>query len=94
MHGFDTSDYGARGYYPASGRFMTVDPLAELTPSISPYAYCKGNPVRNIDPSGMWTESDTGYRTSDPDEINEFYNQQKSKGNNNKPEVPSPFEEF
>ena len=38
MHGYDTYDYGARGYYPASGRFMTVDPLAEKYYSISPYA--------------------------------------------------------
>jgi len=53
MHGLDTYDYGARGYYPASGRFMTVDPLCEKYYSISPYAYCAGNPVRYIDPNGM-----------------------------------------
>ncbi len=29
MHGYDTYDYGARGYYPAIMRFTTVDPLAE-----------------------------------------------------------------
>jgi len=53
MHGFDTYDYGARGYYPAMGRFMTVDPLAEKYYSISPYAYCAGNPVRFVDPNGQ-----------------------------------------
>jgi len=53
MHGFDTYDYGVRGYHPASGRFMTVDPLAEKYYSISPYAYCAGNPVNRIDPNGM-----------------------------------------
>jgi len=52
MHGLDTYDYGARGYYPASGRFMTVDPLAEKDYSISPYAYCAGNPVNRIDIDG------------------------------------------
>ena len=53
MHGFDTYDYGARGYYPAMGRFKCVDPLAEIDYSVSPYAYCKGNPINRIDPTGM-----------------------------------------
>jgi len=52
MHGFDTYDYGARGYYPAIGRFTTIDPCAEKDYSISPYAYCDNNPVNRIDPDG------------------------------------------
>ena len=52
MHGYDTYDYGARGYYPAIGRFTSVDPLAEKYYSISPYVYCAGNPVKFIDPDG------------------------------------------
>jgi RHS repeat-associated protein len=61
MNGYDTYDYGARGYYPAMGRFTSVDPLAEKYYSISPYAYCKGNPVKFIDPNGMdWFVSDFG----------------------------------
>ena len=58
-----------------------MDPLAELTPSISPYAYCKGNPVRFIDPTGMYSteewKEDNGITDSDlttvyksPDENN------------------------
>jgi hypothetical protein len=57
MHGYDTYDYGARGYYPAMGRFTSVDPLAEMDYSISPYAYCKGNSVNSIDPTGMMGEA-------------------------------------
>jgi len=52
MHGYNTYDYGARGYYPAIGRFSSVDPLAEKHYSVSPYAYCSGNPVNRIDPDG------------------------------------------
>lgn len=33
-----------------------MDPLAERYYHISPYAYCAGNPVRYIDPSGMTIE--------------------------------------
>ena len=59
MHGYDTYDYGFRGYYPAVGRFETVDPLAEKYYSISPYVYCAGNPVNKIDIDGRdWYEQD------------------------------------
>ena len=33
-------------------RFTTIDPLAEKYPSVSPYAYCNGNPVNLVDPDG------------------------------------------
>ena len=74
MHGYDTYDYGARGYYPAMGRFTSMDPLAEKYYSISPYAYCAGNPVSNIDPFGLdvWT-------TSNPEIIRQFIASCKSK---------------
>jgi len=57
MNGWDTYDYGARGYYPASGRFMTVDPLAERRPWMSPYVFCSDNPVNRIDMDGNWDVS-------------------------------------
>ncbi len=52
MHGYDMYDYGARGYYAASGRFTTVDPLAEKHPEISTYAFCSNNPINRVDPDG------------------------------------------
>ncbi|MDE7443473.1 MAG: hypothetical protein K2M65_04860 [Muribaculaceae bacterium] len=46
-------DFEARMYDPALARFMSPDPLADRYPSVSPYAYCANNPIRNIDPTGM-----------------------------------------
>ena len=63
MHGFDSYDSDARMYYPAMMRTMTMDPLAEKYYSVSPYAWCLNNPVRNVDPTGMWIQynDSTGY---------------------------------
>ena len=52
MNGYDTYDYGARGYYAEMGGFMSVDPLTEKKPWNSPYVYCRGNPVNRIDVDG------------------------------------------
>ena len=52
-NGLDMYDYGARWYDMIVPHFITIDPLAEKYPSISPYAYCAGNPIRYIDPTGM-----------------------------------------
>ena len=46
------SDYGARQYSSASGRWLAVDPLAEKYYSYSPYAFCNNNPVNFVDPDG------------------------------------------
>ena len=44
--------YGARYYNPRESVWLSVDPLAEKYPSISPYAYVANNPVNAIDPDG------------------------------------------
>jgi len=46
-------DFSARYLHTSLGRFTTLDPLAEKYPSISPYAYCNGNPVNFVDIDGM-----------------------------------------
>lgn len=45
-------DFGARQYDSFIGRWTTMDPLAEKYPSVSPYAYCAGNPVMFVDDGG------------------------------------------
>ena len=52
MHGLNLYDYGARLYDPLIGQFTSIDPLCEKYYSVSPYAYCAGNPVNRIDPDG------------------------------------------
>ena len=45
--------FGARYYDPVlSGLFISVDPMADKYPSLSPYAYCACNPINLVDPDG------------------------------------------
>ena len=50
--GIPLLDFGARMYNPATARWTAADPMAENYYGISPYAYCLGNPVVNIDVQG------------------------------------------
>ena len=50
----DFSYFGARYYDPdLSTVWLSVDPMADKYPGISPYAYCMWNPVRLVDPDGL-----------------------------------------
>ena len=49
----DYSYFGARYYDPATlAAWLSVDPMADKYPSISPYAYCAWNPLKLVDPDG------------------------------------------
>ena len=47
------SYFGAR-YYDSDlmTGWLSVDPMADKYPSLSPYAYCGWNPVKLVDPNG------------------------------------------
>ena len=50
--GLDMYDYGARFYEPSTGRWYSVDAMAEKYHEMSPYTYAADNPLIYIDPDG------------------------------------------
>ena len=50
--GLNLYDFHARTYAPDIARFMQPDPKADDYHWLSPYAYCGGDPINNIDPDG------------------------------------------
>jgi RHS repeat-associated protein len=88
--GLSLLHYGARFYNPAIARWLTIDPLAEISRKWSPYNYTLNNPVNNTDPDGMWTETVNGYRSDSPEEAQALFGilreKQSGPGNKNKRE--------
>jgi len=53
--------FGARYYDSRIGRWLSSDPLTDLSSSISPYAYCFNNPLNYTDPDGKWPWDEPNY---------------------------------
>ena len=56
-------DFSDRMYDPMLPQFNGVDALSEKKPWNSPYAYCGGNPILRVDPTGFdeWDINSKGY---------------------------------
>ena len=72
LFGINWYDSGAR-FQTTDGIFTGIDPLAEKYYHISPYAYCAGNPVNVVDPTGMglFRDEDGNYMYLFDDEYEE-----------------------
>ena len=46
------SFFGARYYSPDLSIWLSVDPMSDKYPSLSPYVYCANNPIKLMDPNG------------------------------------------
>ncbi|MFE1901437.1 ricin-type beta-trefoil lectin domain protein [Streptomyces yangpuensis] len=60
---------GAREYDPTTGRFLTVDPIIDITDPLqmNGYTYSNGNPITNSDPTGLKLfegDSDPGFQAA------------------------------
>ena len=51
--------FGARYYNPDLSLWLSVDPMSDKYPSLSPYNYCAWNPMKLVDPDGMRFDSVT-----------------------------------
>ena len=55
--GLNWSDFGARWYQSDVPHFLSIDPMAEMYVSMSPYHYGMNSPVVYADPTGMMSEA-------------------------------------
>ena len=51
---YNSNTSAARYYNSDLSIWISVDPLVDKYPNLSPYTYCAGNPVRFFDPDGTW----------------------------------------
>ncbi|NBA86180.1 hypothetical protein GVN16_10435 [Emticicia sp. CRIBPO] len=70
--GLNFYDYGARWYDAGMGSWWEVDPATAGNYPQSPYQYVLNNPIRYIDPFGLWEVTSTGYSTTDKEDIKRY----------------------
>jgi len=62
-------DYGERIYDPRLGRFLSVDPLTDDYPELTPYQFASNRPIDGIDLDGL---------EYSPAQLNQYLNQAKA----------------
>ena len=69
------SYFGARYYNSNLSIWLSVDPMSDKYPSMSPYTYCANNPVRLVDEDGReWYINEEGYiKKGDNDDDHNLY---------------------
>jgi RHS repeat-associated protein len=69
-------DFHARGYDPVLGRTWQIDPGSESYYPMSPYSWVMNNPLKFVDPTGMFAEyydKDDNYLGNDGVDDNKIY---------------------
>lgn len=93
-NGLNWYDYDARQMEAVSGRFTSIDPMAENYCVISPYIYCNNNPVKYIDQTGMfftgYTVNQNGYISKVNDEGGQDFYVFQTGGSSNQSRSYSP----
>ena len=56
MKGISNTYFGARYYTDNIMMWLSVDPMSDERPWISPYNYCQWNPIGRVDAWGMLDE--------------------------------------
>jgi RHS repeat-associated protein len=65
-------DYGMRIYDPRLGRFLSVDPLEEEYPELTPYQFASNTPVQAADLDGMEADYKGKIRNATPQEREDY----------------------
>ncbi|MFJ3924152.1 polymorphic toxin-type HINT domain-containing protein [Streptomyces sp. NPDC090022] len=83
----DLTHIGAREYDPTTGRFISVDPILDITDPLqmNGYTYANANPVNNSDPSGLkyfeGGNDDPGFEAA-PEKVVEVATRRQNRRNN------------
>ena len=71
------SYFGSRYYSSDLSIWLSVDPMSDKYPSLSPYVYCANNPIKLVDPNGeeivletIYKKDDNGNNTGEIDRYN------------------------
>ena len=59
------SYFGSRYYSSDLSIWLSVDPMSDKYPSLSPYVYCANNPVKLVDPNGEEIRKYVDYNTGE-----------------------------